>query len=49
MSTDTDQMLATKRLVKVRERCGDRGRAMVMYLKSSVTVMIINVWQFWYF
>ena len=46
-TTETDQMLATKRLVKVRERCGDRGRAMVMYLESSVTVMIINVWQFW--
>ena len=37
-TTETDQMMATKRLVKMSERCGDRGRAMVMYLGSSVTV-----------
>ena len=44
-TTETDQMTATNRLVKRSERCGDRGRAMVMYLGSSVSVMImINVW-----
>ena len=38
--TETDQMLATKRLVKVGERCGYRGLAMVMYLKSSSVSII---------
>ena len=32
--TETDHMLAKKRLVKGSERCGARGRAMLMYLSG---------------